>query len=361
MDGYRDAKGEKKQLGFPLFFVPTYAGKGQGQMFSEFPGLAFPALNLSAYQGDLRIDSGIPQNVYQLDTSKMTPFKDKNGDIFKQTLLPGETMTLPDGAGTVTFEKEIREWAGFQVSQQPGNGWALAGSVAALAGLVGSLFVQRRRVWVRAAAGEDGVTVIEMAGLGRSESAKLPEELAELAAELHAVALHRAGASGSGGRRRHRPGCSRRRGQAVTDIAAATNENLAQISNVLVYSAMAVYTLAFLAHITEWVLGSRSKVGRTAAALAPAHRTAAAPAVQVRTAGGGTQVLDKPKVVTRAAAGARDVPDGPGAAGGDLKGDLYGRIAVSSPPSRSCSNWAPSWLAPCRCSGRPGATCTSSR
>ncbi|OII61945.1 cytochrome C biogenesis protein [Streptomyces sp. CC53] len=188
MDGYRDAKGEKKQLGFPLFFVPTFAGKGQGQMFSQFPGLAFPALNLSAYHGDLRVDSGIPQNVYQLDTSKMTPFKDGNGEIFKKTLLPGETITLPDGAGTVTFEKEIREWAGFQVSQQPGNGWALAGSVAALAGLIGSLFVQRRRVWVRAVAGEDGVTVVEMAGLGRSETAKLPEELAELAAELHAVA-----------------------------------------------------------------------------------------------------------------------------------------------------------------------------
>ena len=30
---------------------------------------------------------------------------------------------------------------------------------------------------------------------------------------------------------------------------------------------MAVYTLAFFAHIAEWVFGSRSKVGRTAAAL----------------------------------------------------------------------------------------------
>ncbi|KUH35404.1 MULTISPECIES: c-type cytochrome biogenesis protein CcsB [Streptomyces] len=113
-------------------------------------------------------------------------------------------------------------------------------------------------------------------------------------------------------------------------IAAATNENLAHISNVLVYSAMAVYTLAFLAHIAEWVLGSRSKVGRTAAALTPAA-AAAAPAVRV--GGGqqaaGTAVLDKPTVVTRGAAGARNVPDGPGAAGGDVKGDLYGRVAVS--------------------------------
>ncbi|GAA2259758.1 c-type cytochrome biogenesis protein CcsB [Streptomyces amakusaensis] len=109
-------------------------------------------------------------------------------------------------------------------------------------------------------------------------------------------------------------------------LAAATNENLAQISNTLIYSAMAVYTLAFLAHIAEWVFGSRSKVGRTAAAL-----TATAPAVTVQVRGkeGGTAVLDKPKVVTRAAPGARDVPDGPGAAGGTVKGDLYGRIAIA--------------------------------
>ncbi|MFH9959272.1 c-type cytochrome biogenesis protein CcsB [Streptomyces roseolus] len=112
-------------------------------------------------------------------------------------------------------------------------------------------------------------------------------------------------------------------------LAAETNESLAQMSNTLVYSSMAVYTLAFLAHIAEWVFGSRSKVGRTAAALT-GQKEAAAAAVSVQVKGaGGTTVLDRPKVVTRAAAGARDVPDGPGAAGGTVKGDLYGRIAVS--------------------------------
>ncbi|NJQ03770.1 c-type cytochrome biogenesis protein CcsB [Streptomyces sp. PLAI1-29] len=102
---------------------------------------------------------------------------------------------------------------------------------------------------------------------------------------------------------------------------------------------MAVYTLAFGAHIAEWVLGSRSKVGRTAAALTAGPRPAAAnggaagtaaPAVKV-TGKGGTAVLERrrPEIVTRGAAGARDVPDGPGAAGGDEGGDLYGRVAVS--------------------------------
>ncbi|AJE83131.1 MULTISPECIES: c-type cytochrome biogenesis protein CcsB [Streptomyces] len=114
-------------------------------------------------------------------------------------------------------------------------------------------------------------------------------------------------------------------------LAVANNENLAQISNVLIYSAMAVYTLAFFAHLAEWIFGSRSKVGRTAAALTATGEaaTAAAPAVRVEQQGGGTAVLERPKVVTRSAAGASDVPDGPGAAGGDEQGDLYGRIAVS--------------------------------
>jgi cytochrome c-type biogenesis protein CcsB len=112
----------------------------------------------------------------------------------------------------------------------------------------------------------------------------------------------------------------------ATQLAAATNENLANTSNTLIYSAMAVYTLAFFAYIAEWIFGSRSKVGRTAAALTT--RGAAAPEVTERRAG-GTAVLERPKIVVRAAAGARDVPDGPGAAGGTEQGDLYGRIAIS--------------------------------
>ncbi|MDG9718924.1 c-type cytochrome biogenesis protein CcsB [Streptomyces sp. DH24] len=117
---------------------------------------------------------------------------------------------------------------------------------------------------------------------------------------------------------------------AATDLAAATNENLANISNVLIYSAMAVYTLAFFAYIAEWLFGSRSKVGRTAAALTagPKAEAGAGPAVTARQAG-GTAVLERPKVVVRSAAGSRDVPDGPGAHGGDEQGDLYGRIAIS--------------------------------
>lgn len=123
-------------------------------------------------------------------------------------------------------------------------------------------------------------------------------------------------------------------------LANTTTESMADFSNTLVYAAMAVYALAFLAHIAEWVFGSRSKVARTAAALTgtgkeedtgatgesvPAQR----PAVTVRK-GGAASVAVRPKVTTRSSTPGRDaVPDGPGAAGGDAQGDLYGRIAVS--------------------------------
>ncbi|GAA3056566.1 hypothetical protein GCM10020000_43820 [Streptomyces olivoverticillatus] len=252
---YRDKNGNKDQLGFKGFFVPTLDLR-TGTMFSQFPGLDNPVLVLTAYHGSLGIDSGMPQNVYQLDLSKMKQFKDKDGSAFKSMLKAGDTMTLPDGAGTLKFEG-IKNWATFQVSHQPGNETALAGAAAALLGLAGSLFIQRRRIWVRAVEGEDGRTVVELAGLGRSESARLPEELADIA-----VALQDAAPLVTP----RRPRRTVRRSARV-NLAAATNENLAHISNVLVYSAMAVYTLAFLAHITEWVFGSRSAVGRTAAAI----------------------------------------------------------------------------------------------
>ncbi|CAL9550936.1 c-type cytochrome biogenesis protein CcsB [Streptomyces sp. enrichment culture] len=119
---------------------------------------------------------------------------------------------------------------------------------------------------------------------------------------------------------------------AATELAAATNENLANVSNTLIYSSMAVYTLAFFAYIAEWLFGSRSKVGRTAAALTAKDAAKAGaksgPAVTVNKAG-GTAVLERPEVVVRAASGSRDVPDGPGAHGGTEQGDLYGRIAIS--------------------------------
>ncbi|MFE0508394.1 cytochrome c biogenesis protein ResB [Streptomyces sp. NPDC058964] len=184
MDGYKNAKGLGEQLGIKAFFLPTYGGAGM-EISSAFPALLNPVLNLEPYYGDLGVDSGLPQSVYQLDKKHMKAFEDAKGRQLRTNLKPGETMQLPNGAGSVTFEKDIKEWAGFEIVQEPGGGWALGGALAAIFGLAASLFIQRRRVWVRAVRGADGVTVVEMAGLGRSESAKVPEELGDLAGLLY--------------------------------------------------------------------------------------------------------------------------------------------------------------------------------
>ncbi|MGW3648981.1 cytochrome c biogenesis protein ResB [Streptomyces sp. NPDC000878] len=182
MDGYRNAKGVAEQLGFQAFFLPTYVPGNE--IASQFPALDNPVLNLIGYHGDLGVNAGIPQSVYQLDKSHMKVFKDAKGKEVRENLKPGETMTLPNGAGSVTYEG-TQEWANFQVTRQPASGWALAGAIVAIFGLAGSLFIQRRRVWVRAVKGSDGVTVVELGGLGRSESAKVPEELGDLAGILY--------------------------------------------------------------------------------------------------------------------------------------------------------------------------------
>ncbi|MFF4952448.1 cytochrome c biogenesis protein ResB [Streptomyces chattanoogensis] len=206
--GAQTKDGKRNQLGFNGLFVPTFGGKNSGSMFSQFPALDFPVLAVNAWHGDLGVDSGLPQNVYQLDTKRMKQYKDAKGNIFKKMLMPKDrlerqaaqhtgikggltkkgveddsTMRLPDGQGSITFEG-VKSWASFKISHQSGNGLALTGAVCALAGLAGSLFIQRRRVWVRAERGADGVTVVEMAGLGRSESPRLPDELGDLAVAL---------------------------------------------------------------------------------------------------------------------------------------------------------------------------------
>ena len=77
-------------------------------------------------------------------------------------------MSLPSGE-SLTFDG-VRRWTSLQVARDPGVGPALGAAVLALAGLMLSLFIRRRRVWVRATAGDDGRTLVEVAGLARTEA-----------------------------------------------------------------------------------------------------------------------------------------------------------------------------------------------
>ena len=57
-------------------------------------------------------------------------------------------------------------------------------ALAALAGVTASLFVQRRRLWVRVSADGQGRTVVEAAGLSRGEDAGLKDEVAAVLATV---------------------------------------------------------------------------------------------------------------------------------------------------------------------------------
>ncbi|HEX6920607.1 MAG TPA: cytochrome c biogenesis protein ResB [Actinomycetes bacterium] len=163
------------QLGFEGLFLPTAMIDPQRGPVSVYPDLTLPRAVLNAWSGDLGLDSGAAQSVYRLDTSRMKQVT-RDGRPLAQALAPGATMTLPDGLGSITFDG-VRRWATLQVAHDPGKEPALAAAALALAGLMLSLFVRRRRIWVRV--GDDGAgrTLVEVAGLSRSEGDGLADEV----------------------------------------------------------------------------------------------------------------------------------------------------------------------------------------
>ncbi|NJP47685.1 cytochrome c biogenesis protein ResB [Actinacidiphila epipremni] len=175
--------GTPEQLGFRGTFTPTFAVDNVRGPHSTFPTLQNPALILNAWYGDLGMNQPAAQNVYQLDTTHLKQFTDAQGDPLSAALRPGQTMQLPDGAGSLRFDG-IKTWASFTISHQSGNEGALISGVGAILGLLGSLFIQRRRIWVRALPAPGGGSVVEVGGLGRSESARIADEIGDVAVQL---------------------------------------------------------------------------------------------------------------------------------------------------------------------------------
>jgi cytochrome c biogenesis protein len=170
------------QIGLEGEFYPTYDVDSRGLPISTFGNAVNPRVSMLAYVGDLGLDSGEPQSVYALRKDGMKVLKKADGSTFRVDLKPGQTVKLPDGAGTVKFNG-VQRWNKIQISRTPGTRIALTGVCQALLGLLGSLFIRPRRVWVRARR-EDGVTLVEIAGLDRSGGGDVPAELAEIQSAL---------------------------------------------------------------------------------------------------------------------------------------------------------------------------------
>ncbi|RNL81188.1 cytochrome c biogenesis protein ResB [Nocardioides marmorisolisilvae] len=173
---------DPKQLGFRGEFYPTYGFTDATGPFSAYPDAKNPALVLLAYAGDLGMDRGVPQSVYALDTDGLKQLTKSNGKMFRVELEKGQTQALPNGLGSITFNG-VDRFVKLQVSRNPGGWIALLGMILALTGLLGSLFIRPRRIWVSVRR-EGGRTVVEVAGLDRSSGGNLTDRVDDLVGSL---------------------------------------------------------------------------------------------------------------------------------------------------------------------------------
>jgi cytochrome c biogenesis protein len=175
------------QIGLQGVLLPTAEQVGEGLWRSVYPQPTDPLLALAVWTGDLGLDDGVPQNVYQLDEAGLTQALDADGRPVTLYVRPGETVDLPDGLGTLTFDA-LPRFVALDLRHDPSLGWVLAFALLAFAGLAVSLFVPRRRVWIRAQpAGSSasdgdqgpgsGRTVVTAAALARGDDVGLQAEL----------------------------------------------------------------------------------------------------------------------------------------------------------------------------------------
>ncbi|WP_336882824.1 cytochrome c biogenesis protein ResB [Rhodococcus globerulus] len=159
----------KNQIAVEGLFAPTASFDGT-LLTSVFPELLDPAVAIDIYKGDTGLDTGIPQSIFSLNTEMIN-----QGRLTKQArvnLRPGESSTLPDGT-QVKFDG-AKEFANLQVSHDPAQVWVLVFAITMITGLVTSLVIRRRRIWVRITSKTTDfgpVSEIELGGLARTDHA----------------------------------------------------------------------------------------------------------------------------------------------------------------------------------------------
>lgn len=167
------------QIGLISFFYPTAEQLPSGAYTSIYPDAFEPLLTMNAYVGDLGLDDGVPRNVYALDVTDLTEVAGRDADNPGLELRPGESAEIPGGYGSVSFDGLTR-YAAFDIAHNPGGFWILLSSLIALAGLIASLLIPRRRVWVKAVADEK----IEIAALARGDDPRLEDVVSDLGKKL---------------------------------------------------------------------------------------------------------------------------------------------------------------------------------
>ena len=156
------------QIGFVASFLPTADRDPIRGGFSSYPEVLDPRLLLAVWKGDLGLNTGVPQSVYRIDTSKMER-------IGLKALVLNESYDF--GEGSITFTGWT-SWVNLQIVKDPGKGFALIGAILAILGLLISLFTRQRRVWVKQG------KKTQVAGLAKNGIPGLEEEIRELVKEM---------------------------------------------------------------------------------------------------------------------------------------------------------------------------------
>ena len=157
-----------------------------------------------------------PQSVYTLDTDQLTQLTKADGTPLLIRLQPGQTSQLPDGRGSISFDK-VDRFAGLSARVDPGKELTLVAAIATILGLMASLLVRRRRIFVRVRPTDDpSRTLVTIGGLARTSDPG-----------LGAVT----------GRAAHR---------AQQRTLGMPSAELVGYSNLALYSAMAVFTVSML-------------------------------------------------------------------------------------------------------------------
>ncbi len=158
---------------------------------SRFPALNAPAVAIDIYRGDTGLDTGRPQSLFSLD-----PRLIDQGRLTKEkrvNLRAGDQVRIDQGpaAGTIVRFDGAVPFVNLQVSHDPGQTWVLVFAITMMAGLLVSLLVRRRRVWVRLTsaaqeAGQDapGTVNVELGGLARTDNSGWGDEFERLTEKL---------------------------------------------------------------------------------------------------------------------------------------------------------------------------------
>lgn len=172
----------KHQLAITGLFAPTQQMDGK-LLSSSSPEMTDPAVAIDIYRGDTGLDSGRPQSLFSIDQRLID--QKRLTKLTRVNLVRGQDVRLDDGT-LVRFDG-ASEFVNLQVSHDPGQVWVLVFSLTMMGGLLVSLVVRRRRVWVRLRPGgsdSPGTVNVELGGLARTDNSGWGEELDKLSQKI---------------------------------------------------------------------------------------------------------------------------------------------------------------------------------